>query len=177
MYTKNYQDYVLRSLAISRHKLASVHDCPCVKGVSIQLSPLSRDQFRLLGASALLTVLSGRSPCQLFRVNQRSNERLLCGGRVTLRNSKSLAALSSLRTLAFFYSANFRGFQRTSPNKSTSIRPRHLSFFLGARRAFDTGLLGFEDSGIIGHVVISLSNPDASDTLLRGFKIPTYAKV
>ena len=175
MHSSRYQSYILRSVVVSRQKLSGVHDCPSITGLNIQLSPMSIDQSRILGAASLLSILSGQSPCQLFKFSRRSKERKLSGGFVTLRGARALKAISSFKALSLFYSANFRGFKSTTPNKSSSFCPKHLSFFLGARRAFDTGLLGFEDNGIFCHFVISFSSPDYSDTITRGLRLPVYS--
>ena len=175
MQCQSYQRYVLNSVHVSRQSVSNVHKCPQLTGVSFQISPLAQDQHRLLGVATLLGCLSGRSPSQLFKVSRRSKERLLCGARVTLRKAEALNAISALRTLSFYYSVNFRGFNQTTPNKSASLSPKHLGFFLGARRAFDTGLLGFEDSGLAAHIVFSFTSVDAGSTTLRGLRAPVYA--
>jgi hypothetical protein len=136
---------------------------------------MSLDQSRLLRTTSLLIALSGRHPRQLIKQSRRSKERYVSGAVVTLRGSYAVDFISSFGVLSLFYSANFRGFKQTLPNESSSLCPRHLSFFLGARRAFDTGLLGFEDNGLFCHIITSFSKPDYSGTCARGLRLPIYS--
>jgi hypothetical protein len=174
MFSYKYQSYILRSLLISKQKVNSIYYCPSIKSVSVQLAPIFLEKQRILGATALLLSLCGYSPRQLFKISQRFKEKKLSGSLITLRGIKAVNFLSKLKTFSFFYSSNFKGFKQPLPNKSVSFCPKHLSFFLGARRAFDTGLLGFEDNGLFCHVVITLSNQDDSNIISRSLRLPIY---
>lgn len=170
-----YQKYILRNIHVSRQLIKNVHECPLIESFSLQINPISKDNARLLSATALGYSLIGLTPSQLFKTSRRSKERFLSGSKTTLRKQRALNLLSVLKTLVLFNSVNFKGFNQTKPNRSASLVPKHFSFFIGTSRAFETELMGFGDEGLAAHAVITLSHIEKSGTTLRSFRLPVYS--
>lgn len=168
-----YQSHILRYIQVSRNALRNTHSCPVVVSVHLQAAPLSLSARTLLGTTVLLLSLSGSKPILLIKTSRRTKESVVSGVKLKLRSKQALHFLVALRALSFFYSYNFRGFQENPPNSTQSLSLRHLSFFKGLNRAFDNGLLGFEDDSLLAFMQVSHSSRHvACSALLRALRLP-----
>ena len=167
-----YQSHVTRYLQASRLSLKNPHKCPVIVSIHIQAAPAALSTRTLLGTSVLLLALTGAKPTLLIKTSRRTKESFVSGTKIKVRGKEALDFLVSLRSTAFYYSFNFRGFLVNSPNPTQSLTLKHLSYLRSLNRAFDTGILGFEDDGLSAFLQISHSNGEGCSTLLRAARLP-----
>jgi len=153
-----YQSQITRYLQISRLFFKNIHKCPIIVSIHIQAAPTTLSTRTLLGTSVLLLSLTGSKPTLLIKTNRRTKESFVSGVKIRVRGKKAVKFLLSLRSISFYYSFNFRGFLINPPNPTQSLTLKHLSYFRGLNRAFDTGILGFEDENLSTFLQISHNN-------------------
>ena len=167
-----HQTHVIQYLQTSRLLLKNPHRCPKIVSINIQAAPTALSTRTLLGTSVLLLALTGSKPTLLIKTSRRTKESFVSGTKIRVRGKKALYFLLALRSTAFYYSFNFRGFLVNPPNPTQSLTLSHLSYFRSLNRAFDTGILGFEDDGLSAFLQISHSNNEGCSTLLRAARLP-----
>ena len=169
---RTYQDCVLRYLQLSRQLPAKGAKCPLVRGVCVHAVPASTAKTSVLLAAVFLSLLTGRLPAQLYKVNRRSKERFLAGGLVTARGHRALSILLNSRVLLLFPTHNFGGFKFTLPNVSVGFTMRDSASFRGLRRGYNVGAYSLAENDAPVRVGAILSAPDLGLTLLRALRLP-----
>lgn len=168
-----YHSHILKYLHVSRQRPKNAQACAKVEAVRLLAVP--RQAPRPLAASgALVSSISGATPACSYRYNKRYRRRFLAGAKVTLRRNGALSALFCMNTFLFYRSVNFRGFAKSPDNVTAGYQLGPLSFFRAASRAYDEGLLGFDDDSLDAFLSVSFSASGAAPFFLRGLRVPVY---
>lgn len=168
-----YQEYILRNLQVSKHYVPNVHECSVVSSTHLQISPLSTNRLALLNCAVSLIALTAARPIFLVKTSRRTKTASVSGARIRVRRTRALTSIDSLKVLSFYYAVNFRGFTKTPLNKTQNIALRHVGFSRQLFRAFDYGLMGFEDEDLQAFLQIYSKGICIGDSLIpRAFRLP-----
>ena len=168
-----YQEYILRNLQVSKHYVPNVHECSVVSSTHMQISPLSTNRLALLNCAISIIALTSARPVFLVKTSRRTKTTSVSGARIKMRGIRALTSIESLRVLSFYYAVNFRGFAKPPFNKTHNFSLRHIGFSRQLFRAFDSGLMGFEDEDLQAFLQIYSKGICIGDSITpRALRLP-----